>query len=244
MAQNGIGSGPVTTFETAADVAEEVAGWLLRQALGTRDHFRLSLSGGSTPKALYQRLAKPPFDTAFPWDRTLLFFGDERYVPKDDPDSNFHMVSEALLRHIDIPPDNIFRIETETSSPQETASRYDATLKRLYGASTFDPVRPLFDVTLLGLGPDGHTASLLPGQPVLEERNAWVAAVSEGRPEARITLTYPALESSRTLAFLVVGADKAAMLAHVRGGATDVPAGRLRPHGAVQWFLDRAAIGA
>jgi len=100
---------------------------------------------------------------------------------------------------------------------------------------------PLFDLTLLGLGADGHTASLLPGQPVLEERKRWVAAVPQGRPEVRLTLTYPALESSRLTIFLVAGADKADAVARVRGGDTSLPAGRLKPSGDVVWLLDRAA---
>ena len=237
------GAGPVTTFDSGAVLADEVAGWLLRCALGTSGRFSLCLSGGSTPRTLYQRLAEVPFRTEFPWNRTLLFFGDERCVPSDDKDSNFKMVSDALLNEIDIPPQNVFRVPTELSSPAETARRYEAMLKEAYGAPTFDPTRPFFDVTLLGLGPDGHTASLLPGQPVLEERERWVAEVTEGRPESRVTLTYPALEASRAVAFLVVGADKAAMLAHVRSGATDVPAGRIATAGEVHWFTDRAAVG-
>lgn len=235
-------SARLETFATGEEVADAVAAWLLRLALASKGRFSLNLSGGSTPKVLYGRLAQKPYAKDFPWGRTHLFFGDERFVPKDNKDSNFHMVSDALLSHVHIPDENVHRIVTEVPSAEAAASRYEGELTRFYGADTLDPERPLFDVTLLGLGPDGHTASLLPGQPVLDERRRWVAAVEQGRPEKRITLTYPVLESSRHVAFLVVGQDKAAMLAHIRSGATDVPAGRLDTPGEVLWFIDQAAV--
>lgn len=243
MGDHPVSAGLLHTFDGPAEVADAVAAWLLRLATQKTGRFSLCLSGGSTPKALYQRLAQAPYREAFPWQRTDVFFGDERFVPAGDKDNNFTMASEALLSHVPVPAANVFRMVTEVASAAQAAADYEATLKRYYGAETLDPRRPLFDVNLLGLGPDGHTASLIPGQPVLEERTRWVADVSQGRPEARISLTYPPLESSRAIAFLVVGADKRAMLAHVRAGATDVPAGRLRTPGDIHWFTDRAAVG-
>ena len=237
-----VSAGPLTVAADPQAVAEAVANWLVEEA-ADKASFAISLSGGSTPKRLYETLATPAFRDRFPWDRTQWFFGDERFVPADDKDSNFRMVREALLSKVPVPASNIHAFDTAAQSAEEAALRYDAMLKRVYGSETLDPKRPLFDVTLLGLGPDGHTASLIPGQPVLEERTAWVAAVAEGRPEARLTLTYPALESSAAIAFLVTGADKAAMLAHVRSGAEDVPAGRLRSEATARWFVDQAAAG-
>jgi 6-phosphogluconolactonase len=116
-------------------------------------------------------------------------------------------------------------------------------LQKDYGATTLDPARPLFDITLLGLGPDGHTASLIPDEPVLEERKRWVAAVSHGRPEILITMTYPPIESSRQVAFLVAGKEKAPILGQIRAGGSRVPAARLRPVGELIWFTDKAAAG-
>ena len=242
MAVRQVGSGELDVFDDPDAVAEAVASWLLGQAEG-RERFAVSLSGGSTPKRLYERLASPAFRDRFPWDRTEWFFGDERFVPKDDRDSNFRMVHEAMLSWVPAPPESVHAFDTALASPEQAALAYEGELKRFYGAETLDPARPLFDVTLLGLGPDGHTASLIPGQPVLDERVRWAAAVTEGRPEARLSLTYPAIASSRAIAFLVTGKDKAAMLAHVRSGATDVPAGRLRTAADVHWFVDEAAAG-
>jgi 6-phosphogluconolactonase len=235
-----VSTGTVSVYPDADAVADAVASWLLAQAAG-KERFTVSLSGGSTPKRLYERLASPTYRDRFPWDRTEWFFGDERFVPKDDKDSNYRMVNEAMLSRVPASPDSVHAFDTALASPEEAAIAYEEELKCFYGADALDPARPLFDVTLLGLGPDGHTASLIPGQPVLDDRVSWAAAVTQGRPEARLTLTYPVIASSRAIAFLVTGQDKAEMLAHVRSGAEDVPAGRLRSAGEVHWFVDRAA---
>ncbi len=237
-----VSAGPMTVYEDPDAVAEAAAAWLLAEA-SAKQRFTVSLSGGSTPKRLYEKLASPAYRDRFPWSRTEWFFGDERFVPADDEDSNFRMVKEAMLSKVPVPEANVHAFDTAAPSPEEAASRYERTLKGFYGSDRIDPSRPLFDVTLLGLGPDGHTASLIPGQPVLDERETWVAAVTEGRPEARLTLTYPAIESSTAIAFLVTGAEKSEMLAHVRSGAEDVPAGRLRSNAEAHWFVDRAAAG-
>ena len=240
MVERQVAKGELDVFDDPDAVADAVASWLLQQAAG-KERFTVSLSGGSTPKRLYERLASAAFRDRFPWERTHWFFGDERFVPKDDKDSNFRMVNDAMLSHVRAPADQVHAFDTALASPQDAARAYEAELKRFYGSDRLDPAKPLFDVTLLGLGPDGHTASLIPGQPVLYERERWAAAVTEGRPEARLTLTYPVIASSRAIAFLVTGQDKAAMLAHVRSGAEDVPAGRLRSAADVHWFVDRAA---
>jgi 6-phosphogluconolactonase len=152
------------------------------------------------------------------------------------------MTREAMLAKAPVPPANIHPVPTD-GAPEDAARRYERTLQAAYGAETLDGTRPLFDVTLLGLGPDGHTASLLPGDPVLAERRHWVAAVAHGRPEVRITMTYPAIESSRHVAFLVAGGEKAQILRTVMAGGSEVPAARLRPIGELIWFADRAAAG-
>ena len=206
--------------------------------------FAVALSGGSTPRRLYQLLAGPPYRDKFPWSRTHWFWGDERFVPHDDTLSNYRMVREALLSRAPIPAANIHPIPTEGITPEEAASAYERELKSFYGAERLDPARPLFDVTLLGLGPDGHTASLFPGTAVLAERDRWVAAVVGAKPEARITLTYPALESSRQRGLPGRGEEKRAHLARLRRGDDSLPAARLHPTGTLWIFGDAAAAGA
>jgi 6-phosphogluconolactonase len=223
-------------------LAHHVAEWMTQAALAADGPFRVSLSGGSTPKTLYGLLASDEFRSRFPWQRVSWYWGDERFVPYDHPESNFRMTREAMLAKAPVPPGNIHPIPTD-GSPEDAARRYELTLQQAYGGASLDPHRPLFDVTLLGLGPDGHTASLLPGEPVLSERKRWVAAVAHGRPEVRITMTYPALESSRRVAFLAAGEDKAAIFTAIRKGDSRVPAAQIRPVGELFWFVDRAAAG-
>jgi 6-phosphogluconolactonase len=150
------------------------------------------------------------------------------------------MVREAMLAKAPVPPENVYPIPTD-GSPDGAARRYEQTLQEAYGGTTLDAARPLFDLTLLGLGTDGHTASLLPGEPVLQELQRWVAAVSHGRPETRITITYPVIDSSRRVAFLVTGREKAAILRAIRAGSSEAPASRVRPVGELFWFVDQAA---
>jgi 6-phosphogluconolactonase len=238
-------AGSIGTIEILPDpqaLAHHVAVWMTKAALATDNAFRVSLSGGSTPKALYQLLASDEFRGRFPWPRVSWYWGDERFVPYDHPESNYRMTREAMFAHARVPPENIHPVPAD-GTPDDAARRYEQTLQKAYGATTFDPQRPLFDITLLGLGPDGHTASLLPGEPVLDERKHWVAAVAHGRPEVRITMTYPAIESSRRVAFLVAGAEKAAIFHTIRAGGSNVPAARVRPVGELAWFVDRAAAG-
>ena len=235
-------SGRIEVLADPAALARRVAEWMTTAALGAKAAFRVSLSGGSTPKALYTLLASDAFREGFPWHRVSWYWGDERFVPHDHPSSNYRMTREAMLAKAPIPSENIHPVPTD-GTPDDAASRYERTLQSAYSATVLDPARPLFDVTLLGLGADGHTASLLPGEPVLQERKRWVAAVSRGRPEVRITTTYPVIESSRRVAFLVSGKEKASVFRAIRTGDSQVPAARVRPVGELIWFVDRAAAG-
>jgi len=238
-AKSGQGSKIAGTLEVVKDAqalaarAAEIIAGRLRVA---RYPFRVVLSGGSTPRAAYQLLADMNLD----WDCAELFFSDERFVPPDHKDSNYRMVRETLLATGRIQPRKLLAIPTD-GTPQSAADRYDETLRQQYGAGTLEPGVPLFHLTLLGLGDDGHTASLLPGQPVLKELERWAVAVPEGRGEPRITLTYPALDSSELILFLVAGAEKRDALAQARGGLG--PAGGINPLGEVLWLVDEAAAG-
>ena len=201
--------------------------------------FRLALSGGSTPRGCYRHLAHL---RQGPWDRVEIYLGDERFVPHDHPESNYRLIRERLLSGPDVHPRGMFAVPGD-GDPERAAQTYEEILRQQYGSSRLLHGQPLFDLQLLGLGEDGHTASLLPDQPVLEEHARWVAVVPDGRPEPRITLTYPALESSRLTVFLVAGAAKRSPLARARAGDPTIPAGRLKPEGDVIWLVDRAAAG-
>jgi len=229
------------TFESAEALAQSAAEWLCMLAQASDRDFAVCLSGGSTPRRLYQRLATPAIASRFPWSRAHWFWGDERFVPHDHPDSNYRMARDALLSRVPAPADNIHTIPTEGLSPEQAAAAYETTLKRFYGADTLAPGRPLFDVTLLGIGENGHTASLFPGQPALQETRRWVVAVVGARSEPRITLTYPALDSSRDVAFLATGEGKRDVVARARAGDPAIPAATICPVGRLHWFMDRAA---
>jgi 6-phosphogluconolactonase len=233
----GQGIGRIEILPDPLSLAHHVAEWMTKVALAAQSSFRLSLSGGSTPQTLYELLASDEFRSRFPWRLVSWYWGDERFVPYDHPESNFRMAREAMLAKAPVRRENIHPIPTD-GTPEDAARRYERTLQEAYGVATLDPGRPFFDLTLLGVGPDGHTASLLPGEPVLTERKHWVAVVSHGRPEVRIML-----ESSRRVAFLVAGEEKAAIFNAIRAGSSQVPAARIRPVGELFWFVDRAAAG-
>jgi 6-phosphogluconolactonase len=230
----------VEVAKDAEALAYRAAQWIVDLASASRGRFAICLSGGSTPRRLYQLLAENPFRDHLPWDRVHWFWGDERFVPWDHPDSNYGMVRAAMLGRAPVPPANVHGIAT-VGTAGDAARAYEDALKSYYGSDRLDAARPLFDVQLLGLGPDGHTASLIPGTSALDERQRWVVDVVGVRPEIRITLTYPPLESSTHTAFLAAGADKSGVLARVLAGDQSLPAARLRPTGQLTWFVDEAA---
>jgi 6-phosphogluconolactonase len=232
------------TFDSAEALAQNVAHWLSSLAQASERDFAVCLSGGSTPRGLYEQLATPDIASRFPWHRSHWFWGDERFVPRDHPDSNYRMAREAFLLRVPVPDANIHAIPTEGLSPEQAATAYQATLERFYGADKLAPGRPLFDVTLLGIGDDGHTASLFPGQPALQENRRWVVAVIGAKSEPRITLTYPALNSSRHAAFLATGEEKRDLVARAQAGDGTLPAAAIHPAGQLHWFTDRAAAPA
>ena len=229
-------AGSIEVVKDADALAARAAEIIARCVTAATAPYRVVLSGGSTPRAAYRLLANQDVN----WSCTELFFSDERFVPPDHKDSNYRMVRDTLLAGGNVSPRKLLAIPTDVS-PQSAADRYDETLRQQYGAGALEDGVPLFHLTLLGLGDDGHTASLLPGQPVLKERERWAAPVPQGRDEPRITLTYPALESSALIIFLVSGAAKRDALAQARAGS--LPAGALKPQGEVLWLVDQAAAG-
>jgi 6-phosphogluconolactonase len=216
-----------------------------RDALAERGRFAIALSGGHTPAKMYSLWgAKRKYRDETNWNRVYLFWGDERYVPPDDPRSNYRMAGETFLSHVPIPDANVYPVPTTLPTPEKAAEAYDAQLREFFVAG-----EPEFDVTLLGLGPEGHTVSLFPGSPALEEKKRWVVAVKvAAEPPDRVTFTLPVLNRSRNTYFLVAGKDKRAILAALRAESdsqpSKYPAGRIRPvDGRVVWFLDQAAAG-
>lgn len=230
----------------AEATARAAAEHLLAVAVGAAgERVAICLSGGSTPKRLYALLASPGFVERVPWPRIHWFFGDDRVVPWDDPLSNVRMVREAFGHESPVPPTHLHFIPSDEGA-EAGARGYEATLHTFYGDHRLDPGRPLFDLVLLGLGSDGHTASLFPGKPALAEREAWVAPVPEAGMEPfvpRITLTFPALASSRSTLFLVNGASKRVPLQRLADGE-DLPARHVRSQGRVTWYIDREAADA
>jgi 6-phosphogluconolactonase len=216
-----------------------------RQAIGARGRFAVALSGGSTPKALYALLASAEFNAQLDWRNIHLFWGDERCVAPDHAESNFRMVNEALLSKISIPGENIHRMGGERELA-EAAAAYEAELRRF-----FSPQRdelPRFDLVLLGLGEDGHTASLFPGSAALGETRRWVAvAYVERLKTHRLTLTLPVINAAAQVAFLVAGESKRAIVKQLLGAsadASDFPAAKISPtDGKLTWLITQDAAG-
>jgi 6-phosphogluconolactonase len=203
----------------------------------------ICLTGGSTPKPLYQRLATEPYRSELPWNRIHWFWGDDRFVPPEDERSNAGMARAAFLDRLPIPPGNIHAIPTNASNPHEAARHYEAELTRFYGSNLLNPERPLFDLVLMGLGSDGHTASLFPKHSALIEMNRWVVGVEQAGIAPfvpRVSLTFPALASTREMMFLVSGQEKRNVVDRVLSGQ-DLPATRAHATGNLTWLIDREA---
>ncbi len=213
-----------------------------KKNISAKGNFSLVLSGGETPKRLYETLAEKSFRKKIQWERVKVFFGDERYVPYDDEKSNFRMANETLLRHVAVLPQNIFPIPT-SSFPHEDAMKYEATLRNNFPFSF-----PQFDLVLLGLGENGHTASLFPHTNVLHEREKWAKEVFvEEQKNFRITLTAIAINAASQIVFLVSGKNKSEVLQRVLSGERnpeELPAQLIDPYtGELTWMIDKAAAG-
>jgi 6-phosphogluconolactonase len=234
--------------ETADALNHMVAEQFVRlttEALGLRRRCFVALSGGSTPKCVNRVLAAEPFRSRVQWDRIDFFWGDERHVPADHPDSNYRMASETLLSRVPVSPQRVHRIHSELPDAALAAQQYETEIRTTCGEPS---VIPCFDLILLGLGTDGHTASLFPGTPAVDERRRlcvanWVVALGAHR----ITITLPLINAARATAFVVTGAEKASVVRSVlreRDTSPRFPAQLVQPaDGELWWMLDRAAAG-
>ena len=233
----------VIEFADPAALAATAAEHVLARTAANRGRVAICLTGGSSPKRLYQLLATESYRNRLPWHRVHWFIGDERFVPADDPLHNMSMARAAFLNRC-APPQNIHPIPTTTADPASGAALYERELRSFYGADVLDNVRPLFDLVLMGVGPDGHTASLFPGDLALDETARWVVGVPKANVAPfvpRVTLTLPTLASCREMLFEVAGTDKRAILTRVFAGE-NLPANRARSTGETVWLVDRAAM--
>jgi len=236
----------IEVYPDPESLSRAAAALLVEQAnlaVAARGRFSVALAGGATPRRTYELLAAPPLADQAPWDRVHVFWGDERCVPLSDPRSNARMAQAAWLDHVPIPGHQIHPMHCGPD-PAAAARQYEAQLRKF-----FDGQPPILDLVLLGLGQDGHTASLFPGTPVLKESERWAAAVYVAAQDLyRITLTAPLLNQAAAAAFLVAGDAKAAVLREVLHGPRDparLPAQLIQPHhGELRWLLDLAAASS
>jgi 6-phosphogluconolactonase len=227
-------------FQTAAQDFVTLA----NDAIAVRGKFTVALSGGTTPKGMFALLASPAFPSV-PWERIFFFWSDERHVPPNDPDSNYRMANEAMLSKVPVPAENIFRIRAEEKDANIAAREYEQTIQNFFGLKPGE--FPRFDLIHLGMGPDGHTASLFPGSAGLEEQSRLVIANwVEKFKTSRITFTYPVLNHAACVELLVGGIDKAPAVHEIlENPQSGLPAQRVRPtDGNLIWLLDRAAASA
>jgi 6-phosphogluconolactonase len=237
------GQRTVMAVADAAALAQAAVGRVMARIDANRDRIAICLTGGSSPTALYERLATDPSPGRIPWDRVHWFIGDERFVPTSDRRNNMAVARRIFLDRL-APADNIHPMATDAADPDAAARHYEAELKAFYGADRLDPNKPLFDLVLMGVGPDGHTASLFPGYPATQETERWVVGVPQAHVEPfvpRVTLTFPALASCREMLFEVSGEGKRAIVTRVLAG-DDLPAGRAHSNGETIWLADRAAL--
>ena len=225
-----------------SSAAAELIFSIARQAVASRGRFAAALSGGSTPRHLYSLLAASPYREALPWQHMHVFWADERCVPPDHNDSNYRLANETFLSKAQIPAGNVHRIRGE-AEPGDAARQYEGELSAFFG-----PAIPAFDLVLLGIGQDGHTASLFPGSASLRERTRLALPVLRARPApGRVTLTLPVLNAAEQVIFLVAGESKARIVHEVLedGNPKGRPAGLVRPfRGSLIWMLDRGAAEA
>ncbi|MFY9695736.1 MAG: 6-phosphogluconolactonase [Xanthobacteraceae bacterium] len=232
----------IIVVEDASTLAEAAARRLIARVSG-KDRAAVALTGGSSPQGLYRLLAAEPWRGKVPWDRVHWFIGDDRFVPESDPLSNMGTARRVFLDRVGAPQQNVHPMATDAKDPEDAARLYEGELKAFYGAARLDLARPLFDLVLMGLGDDGHTASLFPHSPALVETQRWVLAIAKAGMEPfvpRVTLTFPALASTHEMLFLIDSANKRTILSRVLSGA-DLPARRAHADGRLVWLVVRAA---
>jgi len=243
------GSPDVRIFPDLHKASRALAGRLVeaaRDVLAAKDRFALALSGGKTPRSLYALLAGE-YSSDISWERVHLFWSDERCVPQESKDSNFAMAYKALISQVPLPSQNVHRIPAEINPPEKAAGNYERMMQKFFKPEEEDFF--LFDAMILGVGEDGHTASLFPGSSALVEKNHWVLAVnapSSFSPQQRITLTLPLINRSRSIFFLASGTKKRGVVREILKQQETArrlyPAAMIHPLGSVAWYIDREIL--
>ena len=238
-----------TVLPTPAAVAEAAADRIValaRNAIRRRGRFVIALSGGSAPRLVYPLLVAPRRRDSIQWSKVEFFWGDERAVPPDDPESNYGLARRLLLDSLPgVRAGSVHRMPADAPDREAAAVRYEAEMGQTFALRAGGPRRPRFDLIWLGMGPDGHTASLFPGASVLAERGRWVAPATAPKASpvaARMTFTLPLINAARAVLFVVAGADKAAAVRSIRAGSHELPAARVRAR-STRWLLDADAAG-
>jgi 6-phosphogluconolactonase len=244
-------SGAVHVCRDPDDLAQQAVTFIInsaREAILARGVFTIALSGGSTPERTHKLLARPENAGQVDWAKVQIFMGDERFVPYSDPRSNYGMALRTLLDHVPVPAANRFPIPIDTPTPEAAADTYTTTLLRALGTKNGPPV---LDLVLLGLGSDGHTASLFPGKPAASVTDRWVVSSPPGvlpPPVDRVTLTFPAINSARHVTFLIADGGKATLVRDILEDRVDprtAPAATVRPtQGQLTWLIDQATASA
>ena len=241
----------IKRFDTVRALANEAAARYCdaaRASVAARGRFCVVLSGGRTPAVLFEALRSAPWVDEAPWRDSHFFWSDERCVPADDAGSNYGLAQRELLAHVPVPAGHVHRAPTELDSPEQAALAWEHALRGFFGADANERALPVFDLVLLGVGADGHTASLFPGAPALEAGSRWVAATDPmGSPAvSRLTLTLPVLNHAREVIFMAAGADKRAVIDSIAGTGdsrrAEYPAARVKPPRSPVWLYSEAAL--
>jgi 6-phosphogluconolactonase len=241
----------IKEFDAMIKMSEKAAEHIIQLAnkcVDERGVFTVALSGGNSPLQIYDRLGDPPLRDKMPWARTLVFWGDDRYISHIDRESNYHIAYEAMLSKVSMPPENIFRIPTEIKPIEDAAALYERIMRKVFvSLRAIDPAKklPVFDLVILGVGKDGHTASLFPGHRAVNEKEKWVTFVKAHARitlRERITITLPIINAARNVMFIISGEGKGEIIKDIfsdKKGSKIYPATMIKPDGQTVWFIDK-----
>ncbi|MBP7792117.1 MAG: 6-phosphogluconolactonase [Candidatus Goldbacteria bacterium] len=236
-------------METLSLKAADFIVYMADRTIKTQGFFIMALSGGNSPRLIYSMLAEKKFNKKIDWSKVIFFWGDDRYIPHINSESNYRMAYDTLISRIDVPQENVFRIPTEVSPPEEAALLYETIMKKVFiklNAIDIDKKLPVFDMIILGVGRDGHTASLFPGHRAVNEQKRWVTHVKAHARVTlhdRITITLPVINNAKNVMFIISGEGKGKIIRDIveekRAGKA-YPASMIKPHdGQSVWFIDK-----